>query len=363
MMTPTRRYLTGIVACCGAVSLSGCVIQGGSAEHALATLVGMEAGRDYILQGGPENSYIDLPRVGFGTVVSGSLEEFLLQSDEEIERTGFRARIQYRYTDDTFFYGSFRRAEGDASASGMVAEGGSTDHGLTYLEPHVTGSGSGSSSSTGLFLGNSYGLMGEIRTDNTWNALNLGFGRVRRVGTNSAWKGRGSLYFEDIEQRHSSDVYATIGGVATGDIYQMTQVKLYDQYYGAELELEYIRTLPALGKSYFRLGAFADVASRNGNGRVDQQNMCGLCGSTSPAFQVNQGLSQDDDGMTLSGGLRASYGYQIAPGFNIEAGYERSYLSDVTAIQLPANPNEQPTTFTTETVPRHFFSLTLRGSF
>lgn len=362
MRSSARRLMVGLVACCVSVSVSGCLVRG-SLAHEAAAWSGLREGEDYYLFAAGENSYVDLANLYIGTVILGGLEGPLLTSEEEIERSGFRVEGGFNLGEGDTLFAGYRRAEGDARVSGSVSEGGSSDHGITFFDVFTYTTPYGSGSSTGYFLGNSYGLGGEIFTENAWSQFNFGYARTQDVGETGTIRARASFHYEDIRTEHSADLYAAINGVPYGDIWQMTYVKTYDQYYGIQLEADYSWECRLVPDAIVTVGGFTDIVSRNGNGRADQINMCGLCGSMSPVFQVNQNLNVEDDDWTLSGGLRASVSYPVTERFDVAIGYEKSWLGQAVQFDAPATPADQPAFFTSGEIERDFFWLGARVRF
>ncbi|MEE2525374.1 hypothetical protein V0U79_03275 [Hyphobacterium sp. HN65] len=338
------------------VSLSGCILQRGSEAHEAAEWFGLREGEDFILVGGYGDSQVNIRSVGFGTVVSGSDEDYLLVSEEDLDRSGGFIGLGIPLGRKFYGFGSFESAEGDGRAYGSVGEGGTTDHGLTYGGLFNYSGGS----STGIFLGNSYGLRGEILTNNTWSATHLGIGSHMPIGENAVFDGRVSLFFEDFNQDHDARVDATLNGTPLGDLYQSTQVDLEDNYFGLNVQGQWTWRLPSLGGSYIRAGGFGQIAGRDGSGRFSQMTICGLCGSMSPVASVSQNFNYSESNTTFNYGARLSYGYSFSNNFGLELNYEKSWLGDVTFVETPANPNQQPVRFTTDEVERDFWRLGVR---
>lgn len=215
-MQPVIRFVS-VVFCLPllALALSGCVLQRNSVEHQMATYVGMVEGEDFVLEGEFQRSYLGLQRVGFGTIVDGSTERYLVASDDEFERDGIQLRLNKRFSDRWQITAAYSYAEGDGRAEASVAGGGSTSQALTYATPQPI---YGSSTSTGLFLGGSYGLDGVIDSSNAWSRLSFGGVRTHEVDDQSIVQFGFSGYFEDIQTEFAADVYGTYMGSPWGGI-------------------------------------------------------------------------------------------------------------------------------------------------
>ena len=61
----------------------------------------------------------------------------------------------------------------------------------------------------------------------------------------------------------------------------------------------------------------------------------------------------EDDGFVAGGGLSLKADYVIVPGWTIGMGYAYDIVPEVTAVNVPANPNEQPIEFSGESVDKH----------
>ena len=354
-MRPVIRFVSVLICLpLASLALSGCVLQRGSVEHQMATYIGMEEGQDFVIEGEFQRSYLGMERVGFGTVVDGSYERYLLSSDDEFERDGLELRLSKRFSDRWQIQAAYSYAEGDGRAEASVEGGGSTDQALTYATPQAI---SGYSTSTGLFLGNSYGLDGVIDSSNAWSRLSFGAVRTHEVDDQSVIRFGVGGYFEDIQTEHQADVYGTYMGSPWGGIRQASYVKLSDRYVGLQFDLSYDRVFGTPTPTYAGVSGFLAFANREGRGDLQQGNFCGVCGSGNT---FEQRLYVDEDDFATTYGLRANAGIVLGEKLDLRLSYEWSQLGDVTQVRTPANPSEQPATFFNDDAERHFFGIGAR---
>ena len=342
-----------------------CVRQNGqAAEVAILQLASVE--EEIVVQGpipsvtaGASASRAEVNSTfGIGTVVTGSFELFLLSADRHINRAGFDLGTQLKPTGPGYILGTSSRgfltfgggyAEGSETLSGSATVGtnGVDRVALTFLHPDTGGI-------TGTFS-NVAGdeLVGRVHMDNEWFVGHFGYREVIPLnGPNSAqaFVG-GAFHIEYFSQDFMGNADILRGG--TSLVGQQTKGSTSDKYYGVMLNGGIIVPIA----NGLRLIAEGFVVPSYHTGDAD------LSQTTNLGAGVTQMLEFSNDGFAFSGGASVSLALSLGKNASLNLSYEYSVLDEVSEVQVPAKPTEQPAFFSDGAVDRQFGRISFTTKF
>jgi len=282
--------------------------------------------------------FVDMPRVGIGTLIAGGEERALLRSDGSVVAATGGLRVGYQFGSfgplgDARLVAAYSYLSGDASASASEPAGGNTVA-ITYHTPAPNGS-------TGLGLG-ATGLSASEEVDVSAHRLTLGVAGNIPLDADS----RVSLSpfigfkYEHLEQDYSGRLQNLTFADITSTTEQSVDETLVGPSVGAYLTLHPVQNVT------LRLGGKVDLLYRSADLDSVQSNRCGLCAAPEDAFDAH--ISDEDDDWTYR--LNLSTGFYYIPNGWFALGVEGGvrYLDERSAIRNPANPAEPATHLGTE---------------
>lgn len=305
--------------------------------------------------------------LGVGTVVAGGSESFLAKVDRIIHGFGGGGGFEYGLGEGqakggfgpdgayrSFFYGDFNIGGGnsDSSGSAAIGENGVSLLGFTFAEPD--GSTGWSTATDG------YSLTGRTKIDYLGGEAELGYGRSHTLGDESSksifvW--RGSLYLEGLNYDSNGSADLFFDDMPVGGLFQTYDYDSRDLYAGFRTSAEF--HFQPIERLTIGLGGNVKFGYHSGEADFNQ-----VTGYYNGAFvEAAQNFHYEDDGFVVGGGLSVKADYAISPTWTVGVGYEFDVVPEVTSVDVPENPSEQPIDFSGESVKTHKLTIRVAASF
>ncbi|MEM1389898.1 MAG: hypothetical protein AAGG45_02365, partial [Pseudomonadota bacterium] len=223
--------------------------------------------------------------------------------------------------EDVRIIGIVRIMEGDENGARDIDSGGTTDIGLVYADIFDTSS---SSTSTGVFFGNSFDI--DTRAEADLERLDLALGVMGKLGSTLNIDGDASaglkLNYSKDELKSSSSAevdVAALFGAGTTDSVQTNDLETDRESYGINVHAAYEHDLNSfnLGSvkvdAGFTVGANAGVEYYDSQGTFNQLTTgdAGVVGSGEASVAFDDAF--DDSGFGVHGGVFAEIGLQLSP--------------------------------------------------
>ena len=282
---------------------------------------------------------------------------------------------------DTRLWLEYGQFSSDTDALGSDPEGGEFGVALTYADEfsYLDEGGEGGEggtggtgeplTSTGLFLGDSFGLEGSARGEGDLYYLKFGIDKLKfsrdGLNVNSGVFG----FHRKIETDLWSGASVNFGGAPFGGIAQTNQITTEIEQFGVGLSgVGTYDLLPRDGVQpgiSFSLSGLIEAMNSDAKGQFYQMTTCdpNVCGA---------GLSNvifaedfDDSGFEVGGGVRFGLNLDINDYLSVGGGYRFGVIPGVATYELPNSPNNQPGRWTTDSADYqgYDFSIGLRASF
>ena len=311
--------------------------------------------------------------LGVGTARVGPMglhpERFNTKADEYLNGIGGKVGFEYglgqgegglRFGGNgtgkygRFIFGDLSIGGGNAHLSGWdaIGENDVTLLGFTYAEALAP-------DNTGLSTGTAgFGLTGKTKIDYLGGEVELGYGQSYILGDPvkpSAFIWRGSFYYEGLEYDSDGRSDLTFDDMPYNGIFQSFDYESKDSYGG--LKIAGAVQFHPFERLSVELGGNVKLGYHSGE--ADFRQVTGTGGGA----EVDQRFHYEDDGFVVGGGLSLKADYVVVPGWTIGLGYAYDIVPEVTAANVPANPNEQPIEFSGESVDKHSAWFRVTGSF
>lgn len=220
---------------------------------------------------------------------------------------------------DVRFTGGVTVMEGDENGARDIDSGGTTDIGLVYADIFANSS---SSTSTGVFFGNSFDI--DTRAEADVERLDVALGVAGTAGgiyDDAVKVALAAMYSKD-EVKSSSiaevDV-ASLFGAGTGNSIQTNDLETDRESYGIGLEASYEQSFGKFGIGAlegilnFTIGANGAIEYYDSQGAFNQLTTgdAGVVGSGEASVAFDD--SFDDTGFGVQGGVFAEIGLQLSP--------------------------------------------------
>jgi hypothetical protein len=249
--------------------------------------------------------------------------------------------------------GSASYAAGSASDYGTAAVGedGVSKIGLTYL---YLLPGTPPSTGVGTDFAGDY-IESSASVDNTWSRFSLGYAET--IQPSAPGLPNWQIGMEALVERFSQEYYglSEIYRPGSPDIllaWQETTGSSRNTWVGARISAGL--TYPVTDRLSVGLSASLTPAYRTARAELYQYTSLG---------GIEQTLEEEFSGFVVGGSAGASIAYALTEGLSLELSYEKSCLPGVAGLHVPANPDEQPAHFESDTVKRDFYRANLNFRF
>lgn len=279
----------------------------------------------------------------------------------------------------TRFWVEYGQYSSDTDRIGSDPEGGDFGVALTYADEFTYfdeggeggegGTGGEELSSTGLFLGDSFGLDGSARGEGDLYYLKFGVDKLK-FSRNGFDLNTGVFGFHrTIETDLWSGATVNFGGSPFGGIGQTNQITTDIEQFGIGLSaigtydlLPQIDNRPGLT---FNVSGLFEAMNSDAEGQFHQVTTCDptVCGAGLSNVVFAEDF--DDSGFEIGGGVRFGLDVNVNDFISLGGGYRFGVIPGVATYEIPNSPNNQPGRWSTDSADYQGFdfSARLRASF
>lgn len=275
----------------------------------------------------------------------------------------------------TRFWAEYGQYSSDTDAIGSDPENGEFGVALTYadefafLDEGGEGGTGSEQTSTGLFLGDAFGLDGSARGEGDLYYLKFGVDKLK-------WSNEGFDlntgvfgFHRKVETNLWSSASVSFAGSPFGGIGQTNQIETEIEQFGVGLSaignfdlLPRDGIQPGIG---FNVSGLLEFMNSDATGRFNQTTTCdpGVCGLGLSNVTFNEDFS--DSGFEIGGGVRFGLDVDITDNFSLGGGYRFGVIPGIATYDLPNSPNNQPGSWSTDSADYrgYDFSARLRAAF
>lgn len=207
-----------------------------------------------------------------------------------------------------------------------------------------------------------FGMTARTETDHFWAAGTAGLGKTYPLDLDEGYGGivvKTGPYFETLNYDSYGRADLLFNGAPFNNYYQGYSYDSRDTWVGLRSDIA-VHWHPS-HNWFFSFGVFATAAYHRGEANFWQTTVIGT--APPPNNMVVQWLNFADTDFSIGGGAEFSANYAFNENIQLGLNLSASVLSDVTALNLPQNPNQQPAFYSQEDIARFFANLTLNIAF
>lgn len=275
----------------------------------------------------------------------------------------------------TRFWAEYGQYSSDTDSFGSDPENGEFGVALTYadefafLDEGGEGGTPTEQTSTGLFLGDAFGLDGSARGEGDLYYLKFGVDKLKfsndRFDLNTGVFG----FHRKVETNLWSSASVSFAGSPFGGIGQTNQIETEIEQFGLGLSgFGTYGLVPRDGIQpglNFNVSGLLEFMNSDATGRFNQVTTCdpGVCGAGLSNVTFNEDLSES--GFEIGGGLRFGLDLEITDYLSVGGGYRFGVIPGIATYDLPTSPNNQPGSWSTDSADYqgYDFSARLRAVF
>ena len=279
----------------------------------------------------------------------------------------------------TRFWAEYGHYSSDTDRIGSDPENGEFGVALTYADEFAFlddggeggegGTGGETQTSTGLFLGDAFGLDGSARGEGDLYYLKFGVDKLKWSNDGFDLNTGVFGFHRKVETNFWSCASASFAGSPFGGIGQTNQIETEVEQFGVGLSgigtfdlLPRDGVQPGIG---FNVSGLLELMNSDATGRFNQTTTCdpGVCGAALSNVVFNEDFS--DSSFDIGGSLRFGFDVDITEYFSLGAGYRFGVLPGIPTYDLPTSPNNQPGSWSTDSADYqgYDFSARLRAAF
>lgn len=264
----------------------------------------------------------------------------------------------------TRFWVDFGEYTSDTDTFGMDPENGEFGVALTFASEFAFDDAGTPATSTGLFLGDSFGLDASARGEGELAYLKFGVDKLKFSGDRSDVHGGVFGFHRSIETDLSSNASASFGGAPFGNITQTNQIRTEIEQFGVGLSGS--GRFELFPRDGFRpglnlnIGGLFEVMNSEANGAFNQTTTCApeVCGA--PLANVMLFEDFDDSGIEIGGAVRFGLDLDLHDMLSVGAGYRYGIVPGIATFDQPVSPDGQPGSWSTDSANYQGFDLSLK---